>query len=296
MRVNSAKMAMLCMSDVQSYQARSHLYTADGDLVQSGESMKVLGFNFSSSPSVHAHIESICRRMRRKYWVLYHLKKAGFTDEELAKAYRICILPVVDYCAPAYHSLLTDLQDQQLERTQAAALRCIYGYDVPYSRMRELAGVTTLRQRRVEAVDKFARKCMSNSRFSKWFPEKESGRRGNRRGGGDLLGGACPDESVERFPHFLHAEENERQGWKSVRSKEQGLSGFRGSRLDKRAVQLGHEPRQGEEKTGRNYITILFLLVRKLLTRELLPISSLICRPKKSQAFVFCSLRSLYSR
>ena len=46
--------------------------------------------------------------------------------------------------------------------------------------MRDLAGVTTLRERRVQACDKFAKKCLSSTRFSGWFPYKQSlrGRRG----------------------------------------------------------------------------------------------------------------------
>ena len=116
------------------------------------------------------------------FWVLYHLKRAGFTEKELAKTYRICILPVLDYCAPVYHSLLTDLQDQPLEGLQASALRCIYGYDVPYSLMRVKAKVTTLRSRRIEAVDKFAKKCLSVPRFAEWFPYRRTGRTGNRGG------------------------------------------------------------------------------------------------------------------
>ena len=104
--------------------------------------------------------------MRKKFWVIFHLKKAGFTEGELAKAYRICLLPILEYCSTVYHSLLTDEQDQELERLQATALRFIHGYDTPYSLMREKAQVTTLRQRRVEAADKFAQKCLGHSRFS----------------------------------------------------------------------------------------------------------------------------------
>ena len=48
--------------------------------------------------------------------------------------------------------------------------------------MRELAGVTTLRDRRVEAYDKFAQKCLGSSRFSSWFPARVAGRTGNRKG------------------------------------------------------------------------------------------------------------------
>ena len=120
--------------------------------------------------------------MRRKFWVLYHLRRAGFTEKELAKVYRTCLLPVLDYCSVVYHPFLTDEQDQAIERLQSAALRCIFGYNTSYTRMRELAEVQTHRQRRIEASDKFAQKCLGNPRFATWFPSKAVGRRGMRRG------------------------------------------------------------------------------------------------------------------
>ena len=170
MKVNGSKTAMVCVSGAQSYHARSHVYQASGEKVESGPSIKVLGFHFSSSPTVHAHMAALSKRIRSKYWVLYHLGRAGFSEEELAKVYRICLLPIFDYCSTVYHPMLTDEQDQELERLQAAALRCIYGYDTSYTRMRQLAGVQTLRARRIEALDKFVKKCLGNARFSGWFP------------------------------------------------------------------------------------------------------------------------------
>ena len=77
--------------------------------------------------------------------------------------------------------LLTDDQDQQVERLQSGALKCIYGYGTSYVRMRELAGVSTLRQRRIEASDKFAKKSLGIPRFSSWFPASRA--RSGRRGG-----------------------------------------------------------------------------------------------------------------
>ena len=47
--------------------------------------------------------------------------------------------------------------------------------------MRKQAGVTTLRERRVGASDKFAAKCVAG-RFSSWFPERETIRGRGRRG------------------------------------------------------------------------------------------------------------------
>ena len=147
MRVNGDKTAMVNLSGAQSYDARAFIRTAEGGEVRSERSMKVLGFHFGQTPTVHEHVAVLCKRVRRKFWVLYHLRRAGFSDDELAKVYRICIRPVLDYCQVVYHPLLTDEQDQAVEGLQASALRCIYGHHTSYARMRELAGVELLRDR-----------------------------------------------------------------------------------------------------------------------------------------------------
>ena len=76
--------------------------------------------------------------------------------------------------------MLSDDQDEALDRCQAHALRCIFGKDMSYADMRKKAGVTTLRQRRIELADKFAQKCLKNPRFASWFPLKEGGRSSQR--------------------------------------------------------------------------------------------------------------------
>ena len=151
-------------------------------MVCSGDSLKVLGFHFSRRPTVHAHVEALRKRFRRQYWILFHLRKAGFSEEELSKVYRTIILPTADYCAAVYHPMLNDEQDQVVERLQAQALKCIFGPGISYANMRKKAEVTTLRQRRIEACDKFANKCLSNRKFEHWFPLRRTGRAGNRGG------------------------------------------------------------------------------------------------------------------
>ena len=79
--------------------------------------------------------------------MLRHLKLSGFNEKELACVYRTVILPVLDYCCVIYPSLLTDEQDQVVERLQSRALKNIYGFKMKYADMRERAGVTTLRAR-----------------------------------------------------------------------------------------------------------------------------------------------------
>ena len=55
------------------------------------------------------------RRRREKVWVLRHLGRAGFTQDELATVYKTVIRPTIDYCAVIYHPMMTNEQDPGAE-------------------------------------------------------------------------------------------------------------------------------------------------------------------------------------
>ena len=181
MRVNTAKTQLLVVSDALSFEPRAHISDCNGKTITSGTTMKILGFHMNGRPTVAAHVKALRKRFRQKYWVLFNLKRHGFTTEELCKVYQTIICPVADYCSPVYHAMLTDEQDEILERCQAHTLRCILGKDITYAKMREIAGVSTLRQRRVELTDKLAQRCLKNPRFASWFPIKTVARSTRRR-------------------------------------------------------------------------------------------------------------------
>ena len=122
MVVNRSKTAILCMSDSLTYKVACRLQDNEGNVLHFGKSMKVLGFHLDSRPSVHAHVAALQIRMRSTAWVLRHLKLAGFTEIELATVYRTVVRPILDYCAVVYHPMLTDEQDQMVERLQAQAV------------------------------------------------------------------------------------------------------------------------------------------------------------------------------
>ena len=65
---------------------------------------------------------------------------------------------------------MSDEQDEILERQQSHTLKLIFGPGISAGKMREKAGIPTLRQRRVELCDKFAGKAIKDPRFSRWFP------------------------------------------------------------------------------------------------------------------------------
>ena len=78
--------------------------------------------------------------------------------------------------APVFHPMLTDEQDEQLERLQAIALRYILGYSLTYAKIREMSGLDTLRQRRIVLCNKFTGKCLGNPRFASRFPSNRPSR------------------------------------------------------------------------------------------------------------------------
>ena len=80
--------------------------------------------------------------------------------------------PVVEYGCVVFHSSLTDDQDERIERLQEHALKCIFGPELSARKLRGLAAIPTLRQRREELVEKFDIKCSNDPAFEHWFPRR----------------------------------------------------------------------------------------------------------------------------
>ena len=176
MKVNAAKTTMVCFSDALAYRADSYIEDEDGNQIGCQNKMKALGMRFSNRPDMSAHVDWIRKTYIERFWMLRNLKRNGFTNPELVQVYKTMIRPVAEYSCVVYHSSLTDEQDEQLDNLQNHALRCIFKSEKRLSerKLREMAGVETLRKRREVLCDKFADKCVKNLRLSHWFPLKSS--------------------------------------------------------------------------------------------------------------------------
>ena len=145
MKVNTQKTAMICVSDSASYEAEAFILDSDGNRVACQNKIKALGMVFGNRPNMDLQVEHIAKKMKQPLWTLRNLKKNGFSEEEPVKVYTTMIRPVVDYACVVYHSSLTDEQDELLDRLQNQAVKCIYGFGLSGRRMREMSGLTTLR-------------------------------------------------------------------------------------------------------------------------------------------------------
>ena len=99
-----------------------------------------------------------------------------------------------------YHSSLTDEQDEALERAQVGALRSIFDEKLSGRKLRERAGVETLRERRIAHCDRFANKCVTDPRFAAWFPKNTN--RSTRTSQETYLEGFARCDRLKNSPLF----------------------------------------------------------------------------------------------
>ena len=143
--------------------------------------MKIVGYTLGRRPGPGEHVKSIRRSYGARAWMIRHLKRTGIDNQTLVRVYCSMIRPIFDYVAPAYHTLLTADQAQELERMQRYSLKTIFGYDVTYEDCLQRAGIPTLEQRREELFRIFAVKSWNSDRWrAKWFKEKEKSAYGLR--------------------------------------------------------------------------------------------------------------------
>ena len=120
MSVNAQKTQMLCVSS--SLHANNETYISVGletkQRITNTNHLKILGFIFGNKPDISAQYDSMLLKFRRRVWVLRHLKKAKISDGDLLKLYQSLVLPVLDYTAVVYHSMLSKTQEQGLENLQ----------------------------------------------------------------------------------------------------------------------------------------------------------------------------------
>ena len=173
MSVNANKTQLICISPALYSNNNTFVKLHETEIITSQSELKILGFHFGTRPDIIEQIKKISLKFRKRVWVLRHLKKANIPTTDLIKLYQSLILPVLDYTAVTYHSMLSQTQAKLLENLQKLALKIIYGVTgIQYVILLERSGLPTLAERRTKLVDGFIKKAVQNSRYKDWFPTK----------------------------------------------------------------------------------------------------------------------------
>ena len=100
--VNSKKTNMIVISNATSYEPRAHIYAEHATRIDSGDSLKALGFIINKQGNVSSQIEALRKRFRTRMWVLRDLQRSGFTESELVRVYTSLVRPVIEYSSVVF--------------------------------------------------------------------------------------------------------------------------------------------------------------------------------------------------
>ena len=181
MKINMKKTQLLVIAPPNGYQSSAVLVQDDDESINSVETLKLVGFTFGSKPGASAHLDVLQGRIRRRMWMLYNLRDAGFRGQVLYRLYCCYLRSIIEYCSVVYHPMLTLEQENEVERMHNLAIKVCFGFDKPSDQLKEEQGIESLAARRRRRFDVFLRRALSNPRFKRWFPPRDGVRTGLRR-------------------------------------------------------------------------------------------------------------------
>ena len=114
MRMNGQKTQMVCVTAAINAEVRSFIYI-DGKRIDSGDELKLLGYNFGRRPRPDIHIREIRRKFGARSWILRILKHASIPEASLTQVYCSLVRPILEYPSNVFHSALTEELSESLE-------------------------------------------------------------------------------------------------------------------------------------------------------------------------------------
>ena len=128
-------------------------------LLESVDSLKLLGVIIQADLKWDKQVSHMTSLAAKCLYILCILKKFHAPTHDLLTIYLMYIRPLLEYASPSWSSALTVQQSDQIERIQRRACRIILGYNnySEYSRALEFLNIPSLKQRRNQLLEKFAR-------------------------------------------------------------------------------------------------------------------------------------------
>ena len=170
MVINRDKTHIISFTKSRKWDFPPEVTFSEGGQIKCQNETKLLGVIVSNDLRWSKNTEFICNRARKKLWILSRLDKFGLGKEKLFDVYTKEIRSLLELAVPVWHSGLTKLQSNNIERIQKIAFKMILkenytNYDVAC----KLLATQTLQERRVKLCRIFAFKNLKseNSMFQK---------------------------------------------------------------------------------------------------------------------------------
>ena len=170
MKVNPGKSKFMVVNFTQNYQLNTWLML-DGKLIENVRETRLLGVTISDDLTWHANTELITKQAYKRMILLQRLYSFQLPIEEMVEIYTLYIRSILESSAVVWHSSITQMEQNELERVQKVALKIILQSEYEsYENALNLTGLDTLHQRRNVLCKKFAQSCLKNEKTRSMFP------------------------------------------------------------------------------------------------------------------------------
>ena len=171
MKLNPTKCIAMTVSFMKN-QTHQLLYI-DETLLNEENVIKVLGVYIQCDLKWNTQVKEMLKKCNRKLYMLRTLKRFNLPISDLVIVYTGYIRPILEYCAPLFHSNLTRKQTDNIERIQKRACRIILGLNYEtYNHALQLCNLLTLEERRNKLCFDFAIKLEKHDLGSLWLPSQ----------------------------------------------------------------------------------------------------------------------------
>ena len=168
MKLNPKKCIVMTISFMrQPIQQTFHIDTTP---LNAASIVKVLGIHIQQNLKWDTHVNEMVKKCNRRLFMLRTLKRFNLPLCDLITIYTGYVRPILEYCAPVFHSSLTKKQTNDIERIQKRACKIILGFNYStYENALVTCNITSLKERREKLCLDFALNLEKHPIFSSWL-------------------------------------------------------------------------------------------------------------------------------
>ena len=177
MKINYQKTKCMLFNPRRKLDFMPNLITPSGEPLELVENMRLLGVEIRSDLRWNNNTASVCKKFYDRLWIIWNLKKLGAKQMELVDVYIKQVRVMAELAVPVWEPGLTMAESHQIERCQKVACATILGWpnsNIPYRKSLKILGLKSLKSRRSEICEKFARKSLNHTKFRTWFSVTET--------------------------------------------------------------------------------------------------------------------------
>ena len=169
MKVNCEKSKYMLFNFTRNHQFSTRL-NIDGSNLERIKNTKLLGTVVSEDLSWTENTKNLVKKANTRLELLRKVASFNPPVQDLKDIYILFVRSILEQSAPVWHSGLTDEDTTNLERVQKSAIKIILRNSYKnYEHGLRILGLETLELRRKQLCFNFAKKCVKDKSFGKYF-------------------------------------------------------------------------------------------------------------------------------